>query len=337
MSVLGWSAEQAWDWYRSQPWLVGCNYIPNTAINQLEMWQAETFDPETINRELGWAADRLGFNTVRVFLHDLLWEDDPAGLLSRVDQFLTISQKHAIRPLLVFFDDCWNKDAKLGRQPIPKPGVHNSGWVQSPGTAIVINPGAWDRLETYVQSVLKAFGHDPRILGWDLYNEPGNNDLGERSLPLLEAAFAWARAAEPQQPLTAGTWFDNPVLTEFSLAASDMLTFHNYNATDEELRAQITHLKSLGRPVICTEYMARRVTGGSSFRRYLPIFKEEGVGAINWGLVSGKTQTIYAWNSLPLSKGNETEPNPWFHDIFRADGTPFDPAEVELIHRLTRV
>src|SRR3954462_10150551 len=72
-----WDAKRANDWYAKQPWLVGCNFIPSTAINQLEMWQADTFDPAAIDRELGWAADKLGFNTARVFLHDLAYHADP--------------------------------------------------------------------------------------------------------------------------------------------------------------------------------------------------------------------------------------------------------------------
>jgi hypothetical protein len=369
MSVLGWPVEQAWEWYRGQPWLVGCNYIPSTAINQLEMWQADTFDPDTIGRELDWAANRLGFNTVRVFLHDLLWEDDSNGLITRVDQFLDICQKLRIRPLFVFFDDCWNPNPALGRQPVPKPGVHNSGWVQSPGKSVKKNPAQWGRLETYVTGFLKTFGRDPRILAWDLYNEPGNSHLGVKSLPLLQAAFSWARAAEPSQPVTAGVWLssptlliprlaswwrtrhlvddwsfdepqvENPQISEFSLNASDIICFHNYRATDVQLRAHIARLKARGRPVICTEYMARRKTAGSPFARYLPIFKEEGVGAYSWGLVSGKTQTIFPWRSLPIRLGNEPqpkEPSLWFHDIFHPDGRPYDPAEVELICSLTK-
>ena len=282
----------------------------------------------TIERELGWAAG-LGFNTARVFLHDLLWESDRQGFLTRLDQFLTICQSRRIRPLLVFFDDCWNQTPRPGKQPEPKPGVHNSGWVQSPGSAVVTNPPAWGRLETYVQGVLAAFGHDWRILGWDLYNEPGNNQLNEASLPLLRAIFDWARAAAPEQPLTVGAWYDQPELTEFSLHASDIISFHDYRDTPEALRARIQAYRELGRPMICTEYMARQ--GGSLFNRYLPVFKEEGVGAFNWGLVSGKTNTIYPWGS----PGGEPEPNPWFHDIFRADGTPFDPAEVAFIRSMS--
>src|SRR5437762_6188135 len=99
-----WSPEKAAAWYKEQPWLVGCNFLPSTAINQLEMWQADTFDPKTIDRELGWAAS-IGMNTCRVYLHDLAYEQDPAGFKERLSQFLVICKRHGIRPVLVFFDD----------------------------------------------------------------------------------------------------------------------------------------------------------------------------------------------------------------------------------------
>ena len=89
-------------------------------------------------------------------------------------------------------------------------------------------------------------------------------------------------------------------------------------------------LKKLGRPLVCTEYMAR--TQNSRFATHLPIFKEENVGCYNWGLVSGKTQTIFPWGS---PKG-AAEPKLWFHDIFHKDGRPYDEAEVALIRKLTR-
>lgn len=329
MTTQRWTAEQAWEWYRAQPWLVGTNFIPSTAINQLEMWQAETFDPATIDRELGWAAS-LGMNTHRVFLHDLLWQIDRDGFVTRLDQFLSLCQKHGARPLLVFFDDCWNTNPAPGRQPTPQPGVHNSGWVQSPGEAVVTDPAAWGRLETYVRGVLEAFGQDERILGWDLYNEPGNRGLGERTLPLLEAVFKWARAANPSQPLTVGVWRAGvSPINELTLGSSDITSFHRYNFPPEELRAEIERLLALGRPVICTEYMARKF--GSTFAAYLPVFKETGVAAYNWGLVSGKTNTIYAWGE-PLPG---VEPPLWFHDIFRADGSPYKADEVETIRHYT--
>jgi hypothetical protein len=323
-----WPADKANAWYDKQPWLVGCNFTPSSAINQLEVWQEETFDPQTIDRELGWA-EGIGFNTARVFLHDLAWEADVAGFKKRLDRYLEIADRHRIRTLFVLFDDCWTRHPKVGKQPQPIPGMHNSGWVQSPGEAVVVSPEYWDRLKRYVTDVVGSFGKDRRVLAWDLYNEPGNEKLGEKSLPLLRATFAWARAAAPEQPLTAGTWFNNAKLNEFQMQASDVITFHNYDSADA-LRKQIHELKKLGRPVICTEYMAR--PRGSRFETHLPIFKEEHVGCYCWGFVSGKTQTIYPWGS---PKG-APEPKLWFHDLFRKDGSVFDEKEIALIKKLTR-
>jgi hypothetical protein len=320
-----WTPDRANAWYAKQPWLVGSNFIPSNAVNQLEMWQENTFDPKTLDRELGWAAD-LKLNTMRVFLHDLAWETDATGFKKRVNQYLDIADKHGVRTLFVLFDDCWNQHPKAGKQPAPVTGVHNSGWVQSPGTAVVTDPKAWPRLERYVRDILKTFGNDQRVLAWDLYNEPGNNNLGDKSLPLLKETFRWARAAGPSQPLSVGVWFDNATLNAFQLAASDVITFHNYNDA-ASLRAQIRDLKKLGRPVICTEYMAR--TRGSRFETHLPVFKEEKVGCYNWGFVSGKTNTVFPWNS---PKGG-SEPKLWFHDMLRADGTPFDAKEIEAIRK----
>lgn len=325
-----WSAEKARAWGEKQPWLVGANFIPSTAINQLEMWQAETFDPSTIDRELGWA-EELGMNTMRVFLHNLAWQTDKAGFKKRLDQFLAIAARHKIRPMLVFFDDCWNPNPKPGPQPTPKPGVHNSGWMRSPGEKETNDPAAWEKLEleAYVNDVLKTFANDDRVLLWDVYNEPGNSNNGDRSLPLLKKVFEWARAAKPSQPLSAGTWkADLKTLNAFQLANSDVITFHNYVSV-EELRAEIKELKKLDRPIICTEYMAR--THGSKFQTHLPVFKAEGVGAINWGLVAGKSNTIFSWKQV----GPLPEPPVWFHDIFRPDGKPYDPEEVKVIRELT--
>lgn len=314
-----WSAEQAWSWYHAQPWLLGCNYIPSNAINQLEMWQAETFDIEINLRELGWAAG-LGMNTVRVYLHDLAWRVDPSGFKQRMERFLEITASLAIRPLFVLLDDCWNPEPGPGVQPAPIPGVHNSGWMMSPGVQIVRDPSLWPPVEDYFGDVLSAFGRDERILMWDLYNEPGNNLLLDESLPLLRAAFDWARAAAPRQPISAGVWFHNEALNHLQLDSSDVITFHNYNGV-ESLAGQIAELRQLGRPMICTEYMNR--PAGSRFETHLPIFWKERVGCYNWGLVSGKTQTIFPWGSPE----GAPEPEEWFHDILRSDGSSYRAAE----------
>ncbi len=326
MTQSRWTPEQAQAWYAQQPWLVGCNFTPSTAINQLEMWQAETFDPETIARELGWAQS-LGFNTVRVYLHDLAWLADAPGFTARINRYLDIAFARGIRTLFTIFDDCWNTDPHIGPQPAPKPFTHNSGWVQSPGKAVSCEPSQWARLEDYIRAVVGALRADERVLMWDVYNEPGNNGLLEKSLPLLQKAFEWTRAAQPSQPVTAGLWLDLPALNEFLLAASDVITFHNYNEPDH-LMAQIQSLRVHNRPLVCTEYMARRF--GSTFQTNLPVFKAERVGCYNWGLVCGKTQTNYPWGHDP----KDGEPQVWFHDIFYPDGRPYDPAETAAIRSL---
>jgi len=326
-----WPAARASDWYRAQRWPVGCNFIPSTAINQLEMWQAETFDTATIDRELGFA-EGAGLNTVRVFLHNLPWEADAPGFSKRIGDYLAIADRHHIKTVFVLFDSCWNDNAKPGPQPAPKPGVHNSGWVRAPGTLRLFDSRTWGGLESYTKGVLTAFGQDPRVLAWDLFNEPSNSGYMDAVVPLLSRVFELARAANPSQPLTSGLWNDHPMSNELMLANSDVVTFHDYDPPDK-LEAHIQKLVALagGRPLVCTEYMAR--PRGSTFEGCLPIFKRYGIGALNWGLVKGKTNTIFAWNT-PLP--GVDEPPVWFHDIFRPDGTPFRAAEVEFLRTITK-
>ena len=321
-----WETERSSTWYRSQPWLVGCNFIPSSAINQLEMWQADTFDMATVARELGWASG-LGMNTVRVYLHDLAWEADASGFKARLDRFLECAAKLGIRTLFVIFDDCWNANPRTGRQPAPIPGVHNGGWLQSPGVAAVNDPTSWGRLERYVRDVVGTFRQDSRILMWDVYNEPGNSKQEELSLPLLCKVCEWVRAADPVQPLTSGVWFENASLSTFQIEASDVISFHNYNDA-ENLASQIVKLQQHNRPLICTEWLRR---GYSDVATCLPVLHRERVGCCNWGLVSGKTQTIYPWGCAEGSP----EPRVWFHDLLRSNGAPFDAEEVRLFKRLT--
>ncbi len=329
-----WSAGHAREWYATKGWLRGSDFIPSTAVNQLEMWQAQTFDPMTIDKELGFA-ESIGLNCMRVFLHHVAWEEDPKGFKDRVNKYLDIAGKHHISTIFVFFDDCWNESYKAGPQPAPKPGIHNSGWLRDPGKLYygsTADAGALEpTLHTYVHDVLNSFRHDKRILLWDLYNEPGNSNNKNASLPLLEKIFHWAREANPDQPLSAGVWSSElPELNAFQLSHSDVITYHDYQSPEKHQHT-IDTLKAYGRPLICTEYMAR--LRNSTFFNVMPMLKKEHVAAINWGLVAGKTNTKYAWDT-PIPDGSE--PKVWFHDIFRPDGTPYDPKEVDFIKSLTQ-
>lgn len=344
-----WSEEKANEWYAKQEWLVGANFSPSTAINQLEMWQEDTFDPETIDRELGWAAD-MGMNTMRVYLHDLPYEQDSTGFFDRIDQFLKISEKHHIKPLLVFFDSCWDPFPEAGKQRAPKPHVHNSGWVQSPGQYALKDSTQYPRLERYVKGVVSHFAEDDRILGWDIWNEPDNmtgpsyeaveiKDKVDYVIPLLEKAFKWARSANPSQPLTSGIWGGGDwssheqlkPIEKAQIENSDIISFHHYEEP-ADFEKRLIELQRYNRPLLCTEYMAR--PNGSTFEGFLPIAKENQVAMFNWGFVDGKTQTKYPWDSW--TKTYTAEPELWFHDILRTDGTPYIPEEVELIKEMTK-
>ncbi|WP_230474919.1 1,4-beta-xylanase [Dyella monticola] len=344
-----WSAVQAQAWYAKQPWPVGSNYIPSDAINQLEMWQASSFDPARIDQELGWAQG-LGMTTMRVFLHNLLWDQDRDGFKKRIDTFLSIAAKHHIKPIFVLFDSCWDPDPALGPQHPPIPGVHNSGWVQAPGTKILDDPSRYPQLEAYVKDIVGSFAHDDRVLAWDVWNEPDNDGGGnyaaeepkdkfQRVAHLLPEVFAWARSQHPSQPLTSGVWHDPDwsnlhalnAVERTQLTESDIITFHNYDFPEAFLK-RVQQLRGYGRPVICTEYMAR--SAGSTIDGVLPLGKKLDVGMVNWGFVSGKTQTIFPWDSWQRPYTLQP-PVIWFHDLLRQDGTPYRQREADIFKALT--
>jgi len=345
---LRWSPDRANRWYQAQTWPVGANFITSNAVNQLEMFQADTFDPRRIDTELGWA--RLhGLNTVRVFLHDQLWAQDSQGFQMRLAQFVTIAAHHRIKPLFVLFDSCWDPFPRPGRQRAPTPGVHNSGWVQSPGAEHLDDLDYRRTLRAYVTGVLNQFRSDDRVLGWDLWNEPDNparvyskverKDKQERVADLLSLAFDWARSVDPSQPLTSGVWdgaWGDPqhrsTISDIQLKKSDIVTFHSYD-DPAGFEARIAELSPLGRPILCTEYLAR--TLGSTVGGVMPIAKRYNVGAINWGFVAGKTQTYLPWDSW--DQPYTTIPQPWFQDLVQPDGQPYRDNEIQLISELSRL
>ena len=343
-----WTPEAANAWYSKQPWMTGANYVPSDAINQFEMFQAATWNPALNDRELG-LAQSAGMNVVRVFLQDQLWQQDPKAFIKRLDSFLGIASKHGIRVMFVLFDSCWDPVPVLGPQHPPIPGVHNSGWVQSPGASELNDPSSEPKLEAYVKGVVGAFAKDDRVLAWDIWNEPDNmNDGSYRSQEpahkveevdaLLPKVFAWGRSVHPVQPLTSAVWtgdWTHPekesATTKIQLAESDVITFHNYG-WPEYFEARAQQLRTYGRPVLCSEFMARGA--GSTFDGTLPVAKRLNVAAINWGLVAGKTQTWLPWDSWRRPYTLEP-PVVWFHEVFHADGTPYRESEVDLMRRLT--
>lgn len=341
-----WSRERAHRWYAEQGWLVGANFIPSNAGNQLEMFQPETYDPQQIDNKLR-IARLAGFNTVRVFLHDQLWAQDRSGFQNRLAQFVALASSHGIKPLFVLFDSCWDPFPRLGRQRRPRPGIHNSVWVQGPGAQRLDDHRYRRMLREYVVGVISQFRRDERVLGWDLWNEPDNPAANYREVErqdkvalveeLLPQVFGWARSVNPVQPMTSGVW-DGPWadpaarsrMATLQLDLSDVLTFHSYDHP-EGFEARIGELAPMGRPILCTEYLARGE--GSTIEGVLPIAKRHNVGAYNWGLVAGKTQTYLPWDSW--DRPYKSPPPVWFHDLFHADGRPYRDGEIRTIRKLT--
>ncbi len=326
-----WTVKQAQEWYALQPFIIGCNYTPAYADNEIEFWQTSTFNINAINNELN-LCNKIGINTVRVFLHFLLWQEDSVGFKQRINSFLSVASKNNIRTIFVLFDDCWKTTVALGPQPEPIPCIHNSQWVQSPGNNLQDSFSNFQILLRYACDIIYSFKNDPRILAWDLYNELGCSapiavgDSGD--LRLMEATYILGRSIRPSQPLMVCYLSNVPAGDPFNweTQACDVFSFHYYADYLNTFNI-VNQCKSLsgGRPIICTEYMAR--TLHSTFQWITPFFKENHIGAINWGCVAGRTQTYIPW-----SEGCGL---PWFHDIFNADGTSHVPEETNILYALS--
>jgi hypothetical protein len=343
--TVRWSADHANAWYATQGWLLGANYVTSSAVNQIEMFQAGTYDPRRIDAELR-LAEQIGFNTVRVFLHDQLWAIDRAGFSQRLTQFVAIAASHNLKPLFVLFDSCWDPRPRAGRQRAPIAGVHNSGWVQSPGAHRLQDPAYTRVLQSYVTGVVGLFRNDPRVLGWDVWNEPDNpardyrkvehEDKQKLVAAFLPHVFQWVRAVNPVQPLTSGVWqgqWGDPgrrsAICSLQLEHSDVISFHSYG-DPAEFEARIDELAPLGRPILCTEYLARGL--GSTVEGILPIAKRRNVGAYNWGFIAGRTQTYLPWDSW--KRPYTSPPETWFSDLIYPDGRPHDDSEIRVIRQL---
>ncbi|HEY4288145.1 MAG TPA: cellulase family glycosylhydrolase [Puia sp.] len=327
-STLRWANQRAWNWYNKQPWYCGFNYIPAYAINYTAMWDKTSFDATAIDKELA-LAEQSGMNVLRAVLQYAVYEDDPKYFIRTLETFVAICNKHHIKFVPSLFDDCSFgivQDPRTGKQPDPLPGWYAWAWSPSPGHSMVVDSTTHPRLEKYVQDIISHFKNDDRILFWDLYNEPTNGGLGSASFPLLKKVVAWARSVNPAQPLTVDVFDKNPRLNEIIFAASDIITFHNYE-NKEVLFKQIKELKTHGRPVICTEWMNR--PWKSTIGNNLAVFYEEKVGCMLWGLVNGKTQTNLPWGHRP----GDPVPAVWQHDLYRGDYTPYDTSEISILKK----
>lgn len=321
-----WDERRIWQWYDQQGAVKGVNYIPRTAVNSVEMWMADTFDPDTINEELGWAA-RIGYTAIRVQLQFAVWQDDPEGFLDRVEKLLEIAGSHNLRVVPVLFDDLdmAGQPPRVGKQPPPVEGEHNARWVPSPGFDAVKDRSRWPDLERYVKDVVGTFKRDGRVLYWDLYNTAGNAGMWEETLPLMDQAFNWARSVEPAHPLAVAAWREfGSAMASRKLERSDLITFHSFDNV-ESIEARLLALRRYNRPVICSDWLMRQV--GNDFEKVLPLFAAYRIGWFNRGLVAGKTQMQIQQAQFR----SDADPDLWQQDVLRDDGTPYREREIELI------
>ena len=346
-----WSEEQAWDWYKKQPWLCGCNFMGSDCCNRIEQWQELDFEAhlQTADRELALAAS-IGFNTVRLILEYTVWKEEHDTFMRRLDQYLSTCAKHGIAALIVFGNDCTvpkeiYSEPKLGPQTYDI-GYHG-GKKKSPHairSSVGYNP--MDDPETeagyyrMAGEIIEKYAKDPRVVIWDLFNEPGNGNRGSKSLPYMERFFEIAREISPVQPLTAGVWKDcsSGVKSEIEVRAlelSDIVSYHGYSDFESEI-LKINHLKQYNRPIVNTEWL-NRITK-NEVAQMLPVFFLERIGCYCWGFVAGKYQTNEPWESLwqMYENGNHSlDLTKWQHELFRINLRPYDPAEIEVFKKFT--
>lgn len=321
-----WGDRRIWDWYNRLGTVKGVNYIPRYAVNSVEMWMKDTFDPEIIDEELGWAHDA-GYTSVRVSLQFAVWSADPDGFLDRFKQFLDIADRNGLHVVPVLFDDLnlAGREPTAESQPEPESGRHNSRWVPSPGPLKVVDRSAWPALEDYITAVIEPLRRDKRVLFWDLYNMAGSGPAWEASLPLMDQAFNWARNIDPSQPLAVAAWTRfGSAMTSRKLERSDLITFQSFDPP-EQVEALLMRLRRYDRPIICTDWLMRQ--RGSDYESMLPLFSANKVGWFNNGLVNGRTQK---WLQQDQFR-SKTDTELWQHDVLREDGKPYREEEVRAI------
>lgn len=353
-----WTSEQAWQWYRSYPWLRGCNYIGSDCANRRDQWQSYGAEAHlaTADRELALARET-GFNTVRLIADFDVWYQEPESFMDILERYLTICSKNGQYVMLVLSSEAElpNGDVrafvpkKLGEQTYAL-GYHQG---RSPKVLAVNedksriyhpleSPVLRESCLTMVRQIVEKYREDPRIICWNIYNEPGIF-LKERAIPVLEELFETVRALHPVQPLTAelfsGLPEGRPLEPErVALELSDVISFHCYLPFREFCR-QIDYLRQYDRPLLCTEWLNR--LNGSGIREIFPLLYAEDIGSWCWGFVVGKTQTNEPWYGLwkeyAAGRCQDLDFTKWLHDLYRPSLLPYDPRETELIRRYAEI
>ncbi len=345
-----WSEEKAWNWYNNTPWLRGCNFMGSDCANRIDQWQEMGFEERlaVADRELKLAAET-GFNTVRLVLEFIVWEQEHDGFMERLDRYLSTAYQYGIRSMLVFGNDCMPPKDEFYRPLKLGPQVYDWGYhggrkhsqhdrLAQMGYHLLDEPELAVRHYAWVREIMEVYKDDPRVVIWDLYNEAGNSLRENTSFPHVKEFFRIAREINPSQPITSclhKKLFRNsqmPEMEQFILENSDIISYHNYSSYEDNIKI-IKHLKSYGRPVIVTEWLGRCLH--NTVQELFPLFYLEKIGCYNWGFVAGRYQTYEPWNGTwtdyDNGKADHVDFTKWFHDLYRPNYRPYDPKEVKLI------
>lgn len=279
----------------------GANYVPSWASTSIGAWK--NYDPEQTDRELGYA-ERLRLNSVRVFLQYVAYEDDPAGFVRKLEDFVGRCDRRGIRPLFVLFDSCFGDEPSMAK-------IDSPTWVNNPGFSRL---GDRPALERYVRSVVAPFRGDPRVLGWDVMNEPmadfNHVTRAERDAiwDFVRHFCAFTKRIDPTHPITVG----EAVVEYLQKTAGhvDFLSVHSYAADAEGFKQDLDlarrYGKSSGKPVVVTE--CGNPGAGQKYEMVFDVLGKEKLGFYFWELMIGKIQ-FRSMAGLIYPDGTTREPS----------------------------
>lgn len=351
---MQWTKEKAWAWYNARPWLRGCNYMSADCANRVDQWQEYGFEErfETTRKELA-LMQQTGFNTVRLILEYIVWEQEHDGFMERFERYIELCHSFGISCMITLANDCMQPKSELWRPPYLGEqsyawGYHGGriksqhGVLTEPSPHVYLDdPKTREGYFEMVKEIVTKYKDDERICMWDVYNEPGNARRQHVTMPNLERIFAICRRIDPSQPLTCAVWSMSPdpakplnAVEQYALDHSDIVSYHCYKNFNDHVQI-LSRLKKLGRPIVNTEWLAR-IYHNDVFDVF-PLFFLEKIGCYNWGFVAGKYQTYEPWESTWVKYENQTETDvdftKWFHDLYRPNHRPYDPKEIAVIRR----
>lgn len=302
---------------------IGTNYTPAHCVNQVQLWHE--FKPDIINRELAAARKHFGLTTLRVYLHNLPYDADKDGFLNNIESFLKICDNHGIKPGLVFFDDCHRHDGITLKSLPPVKGWHNGRWAACPQDRERIDENL-PKFKAYIQDVIRAHREDPRVLWWEIFNEP--NMRSPYSARLRKLGYRWAKSLSPKQPVLS-CWDDNP--------ETDIVDAHNYSANFASWDRQ-TGLNPAKGTVFTeagTRWYAGRPSNGEPCEVIHWLSNRKAAGLYTpgvylcWELFAGNSNCRWYWGT---KHGTPEPPIPWC-GLMWPDTTPVSLAESEAIRR----